>query len=122
MPIENVAAITFSNERCRLIANLAERSVRSIDQFLVEMIDYLAIPEIALLFAEFINGGTTQERKDEISAMVISDNADLDGRPICTFGKVLELKFVCEQLKACIDTSDRRALLSKLANNSTPIF
>lgn len=122
MPIDNVEAIKFSNERCRPIANLGEQAVRSVDQFLIEIIDYLAIPEVASLFAEYNDGGTTQQRKDEIYALVISDNANLDGRPICTFGKVLELKYVCEQLQGCINTSDRRQLLSKLANNSTPIF
>lgn len=120
--ITSPEAKKFSNERARLAANLVERAMRTIDQFLIETVDYLAIPEVATLFAEFINGGTSSDRKAEISAIVIDDNAGLDGRPIATFGKILELKYTLEQIQNAINVGDLRQLLSKLAIDSTPIF
>jgi hypothetical protein len=122
MAITSPAAKAYSNQRARVTANLVEKAVRTIDQFLVETVDYLAIPEVAALFAEYINVATTQLRKDEIAAEVISDDAASDGRPIATFGKILELKYTLEQLQNAINVGDLRQLLSKLASDSTPIF
>lgn len=104
--IDNPQARDIVNENFRRTADITESAIRTIDQMLVIMTDFLAIPEIA-----------AAQNED-----VILDGAETDGRPICTKQKVLELKFVCEQLQACINTDDRRQLLSKLAVNSAPLF
>lgn len=104
--ITNPQAVKHCNEHFRATADIANSAIRTIDEMLIQMTDFLSIPEVS-------NAGNED---------VIIDGAATDGRSLCTKQKVLELKFVCEQLQGCINTDNRRQLLAELAVNSAPRF
>jgi hypothetical protein len=103
--ITDPQAIRFANENARTIADLIGRLDRTLDQFALNVVrDF-----------ESQTGGNANGEE-------IDDGAAADGRNVVTKLNVGELKYVCEQLKACMDTDDRRAIVNRWAVNSQPIY
>ncbi len=103
--ITDAQAVRFANENARTIADLIGKLDRTLDQFALNVVRD---------FEAKTSGNTSGE--------VIDDGADEDGRNAVTKNNVAQLKFVCEQLKACLDTDDRRAIVNTWAVNTQPIY
>ncbi len=108
MSITNAQAVKFSNEKSRVTADLVMQAVRTIDQYLLDITgsEWEAIP--AVIAAQ--------------DSDLIVDGSASDGRKPVTKYKTGELKYVLGQIKACIDTDDRRALLNNWVTNGQPRF
>lgn len=103
--IDNEQAVRFCNNYARTIADLICSMDRSIDQFLIYVVrDF-----------ENLTGGNADGDH-------IVDGSAGDGRPPVTKVNVAQLKFVAGQLKACMDTDDRRALVDNWVVHGEPIF
>lgn len=108
MSITNAQAVRFSNEKSRVTADLVMQAVRTIDQYLLD-----------------ITGSEWEANPAVIAAQdsdPIVDGSETDGRKPVTKVDTAELKYVLGQLKACIDTDDRRALLNQWTTNAQPRF
>lgn len=103
--ITNAAAVKFANERARTLANLIESMDRTLSQFALDVV---------LMFENNTGGNGDND--------LIDDGSTLDGRNRVKKVNVAELKYVCEQLKACMDASDRRAVVHKWVTNGTPLY
>lgn len=103
--ITDAQAVRFANENARTLADLIERMDRTLDAFALNVVrDF-----------EEVTGGNQ-------NGDVIVDGSAADGRNGVTKQDVAALKFVCEQLKACMNTDDRRAVVHRWAVNSAPLF
>lgn len=103
--ITNPQAIRFSNRKARAIATATQTLYRTILQFQQDVVrDFEALT------------GSDQDGD------TIDDGAASQGIPIVTKGNVAELKFVMEQVKDCLETDDRLALLNKWVDQSTPLY
>lgn len=97
--------VRFCNENARTIADLIGKLDRTLDQFALNVVrDFEA------------HTGANQ------NSDAIQDGSATDGRNPVTKVNVAELKYVCEQLKACMNTDDRRAIVNRWAVNAQPIF
>ena len=103
--IDNPQAVAFCNTRARKIADLIRSLDRTIPQFLLEVVRD---------FEELTVGNADGD--------LILDGAAEDGRAQVVKLNVGQLKFVCEQILACIDTDDRRDLVNNWVVNGQPIF
>jgi hypothetical protein len=103
--ITDAQAVRFANDNGRTIADLIAKLDRTLDQFALNVVRD---------FESQTSGNANGEE--------IVDGSLEDGRNTVTKGNVAELKFVCEQLKACMDTDDRRAIVNRWAVNSQPIY
>lgn len=103
--ITNPQAVKFCNENARTIANLIGSMYRTLDQFALNVVRD---------FEENTSGN--------VDADPIIDGSDVDGRNPVTKVNVAELKFVCEQLKATLDTNTLIALVNNWATNTQPIY
>lgn len=103
--ITNPQAIHFANDRARIIANALQTLDRSLAQFALDVVILFETP-------------TTSN----IGGDIINDGSSLDGRNPVTKTNVAELKYVLEQITACMSTDDRRAIVNRWAVNSTPLF
>jgi hypothetical protein len=103
--ITNPQAVRFANENARTLADLIAKMDRTLDQFALNVVrDFEA------------------HTAGDAGGDSIVDGAAEDGRNQVTKDNVGELKFVCEQLKACLNTDDRRAIVNRWAVNSQPIY
>lgn len=105
MTITNPTAIKFANEKCRVLADLIEKTRRAAQQFATDV-----VPE----FENLTTG--------DASGDIINDGADVDGRGQVTKNNVAELKFVAEQLVAALTLDDRAQIVSRWSVNSAPPF
>lgn len=103
--ITNTQAVRFANERARVIADLIEKLDRTIPQFMLDVVQ---------LFENNTGGNANED--------AITDGSASDGRNPVTKYNVGELKYVVEQIKACLDTDDRRAVVHKWAVNGAPAY
>lgn len=102
--IANAQAIKFCNERARPMADLVCKLVRTMPQFMIDVAE----------FEKYV--------QENVEGDLISDGSDIDGRSPLSKKNIAELKFVIEQLIACMDTDDRAALAQHVAVNTQPIF
>ncbi len=102
--ITSPQAIRFCNENVRIIADLTEKLRRTGEQFLINVVEF-----------ETITSGNA-------NGDVVLDGAASDGRQICTKQSVAEVKYVVEQLVACLNQDDRETLIHNLVTNGQPAF
>jgi len=103
--ITNPQAIKFSNEKARVIADLLEKTFRTCDQFMLDIV------------GEF-EGNTGGNANDD----VLIDGAASDGRGVLTKLDIGALKFVVEKIQEAANVSDRRAVVAKVSVNGQPAF
>lgn len=97
-------AVKFANEKARVFADLVERTRRTAQQFLVDVVAF--------------ESGTA----GNADADVINDGSDVDGRNRVTKGNVAQLKFVAEQLVAALTIDDRQQIVARWSVNGQPVF
>lgn len=98
-------AVNFCNQKARRAADLVAALDRTIPQFLLDVVrDF-----------EDITGSN-------VDGDPIIDGALEDGRNQVTKVNVAQLKFVLEQIKAAMDTDNRRDLVNEWVTNGQPIF
>jgi len=102
--ITNAQAVRFVNENARPLADLIESVRRTAEQFAINVVAF-----------EAVTGGN-------VNGDVVIDGAATDGRPLATKGKVAALKYVAEQLVACLNQDDREVLVHDLVTNGQPRF
>lgn len=102
--ITDAQAVRFVNENARPMADLIEKVRRTAEQFAINVVAF-----------EAVTGGNA-------NGDIVIDGAASDGRPIATKGKVAALKYVAEQLVACLNQDDREVLVHDLSINGQPIF
>lgn len=107
MAITNAQAVAFCNGRARIMADLIETMDRTATQFMLDVVENWE--EVA----EVIAAGDSD---------AIVDSTPPDGRTPRTKVNVGEMKFVVEQVQACLATDDRRALIHGWVTNSQPKF
>lgn len=99
-------AVRFANENCRVMADMLQAAYRTAKQFALNVADNF----------ESHTGGNA-------NGDVIVDGSEVDGRPgPRTKYNVGELKYVCEQFAACMETDDRLAIVGRWAVNGLPRF
>lgn len=103
--IKNQQAIRFANEKGRLLADLIQKMDRTAEQFLLAVVQ------------DFEN-----QTGNDANDAVIDDGSLVDGRNQITKENVAQLKYVVEQLRACMGTDDRRAIVSRFAVNGQPLY
>lgn len=106
--ITNAQAVRFSNENARPMADLTESLRRTAEQFLINVVAFEAIVGV--------------DGQGNANGDAVIDGAATDGRPIATKGGVLALKYVCEQVVACLNQDDREVLVHNLVVNGQPRF
>lgn len=105
--ITNPQAVKFCNEKCRTLADQIQRMDRTLSQFMLLVVrDWESVAEV-----------DAAQNTD-----LVVDGSATDGRPPVTRLNVGELKYVIEQLQACMNTDDRRAVVNKWAVNGQPIY
>ena len=105
--ITDAEAIKFCNERCRILADAIESTDRTLTQFMLDVV--LSWESVAEVIAAD-------------NADVIVDGSEEDGRHTNAKINVAELKYVVEQLQACMATDDRREVVHRWACNGRPKF
>lgn len=95
----------FANEKLRVMADMVEQTRRTGEQFLID---------VAAEFESLTSGNASGD--------VIVDGAATDGRSIITKQSVGEVKYVVEQLVACLNQDDRETLIANVSVNGTPRF
>ena len=103
MSITDPQPVRFSKKARNLAEALASVD-RTLTQFALKVVDF------------------ESQTSGNDNADTIEDNANVEGMPIHTKGDIAALKYVFEQLKACLDIDDRRAVINRFVANSTPIF
>lgn len=104
--ITNAEAVSFCNEKARTLANLIEKMDRTLDAFALDVVQMF----------ESNTGGNGDNDP------IIDYSGVPDARHRVTKIDVPKLKYVCEQLKACMNTDDRRAVVHNWATDGTPIY
>ncbi len=104
--ITDPQAVDFANTKARAIANLIESLDRTIDIFLIDVVED---------FEDRTGGNANGD-------VVIVEGLINDSRNPITKQNIAELKFVVEQIKACLDQDDRRTLVHNLVVLGQPIF
>ena len=95
----------FANEKLRIMADMVEEVRRTGEQFLIDVVTE----------AENIIAGNDP-------GDIIVDGAETDGRSIITKQSVGEVKYVVEQLVACLNQDDRESLIANVSVNGAPRF
>lgn len=104
--ITNAQAARFADERARTIADLIWSLDRTLSQFMLDVVrDWESVPEVAAA---------------QNTDVIVSSQPD-SRNPVTKYN-VGELKYVCEQLIACMATDDRRAIVNRWQVNGKPIF
>lgn len=103
--ISNPQAVLFANENARVIADMIESLDRTMSQFMLNVVrDYEP------------NTGAN------LPTDYILDGSVADGRARVTHYDVGALKYVVEQLLACLAQADRRAIVHRWAVNGRPKY
>lgn len=102
--ITNAQAVRFCNENARPLADIIESVRRTAEQFAINVVAFEAAT----------SGNANGD--------VVIDGAATDGRTLATKGKVAALKYVAEQLVACLNQDDREVLVHDLVTNGQPRF
>ena len=107
MPIDDPQAVKFCNENARVMADLIEAMDRTCTQFMLNVVrDFEQVAQV--------------QAAGDSDAIV--DGSAADGRPGVTKAHIAQLKFVVEQLQACLGTDDRRTLVHNWVVNAAPKF
>lgn len=109
--IVNAQAVKFCNQNARTIADLIAKLDRTLPEFALNVV------------RDFENqtGGNVDEDR-VIDGATTVNGVNEDGRTKVTKVRIAELKFVCEQLAAVMNTSNYRALVNNWVTNGNPIF
>ncbi len=103
--ITNPQAVNFCNNKARRLADLIEKARRTAEQFLID---------ITTEFEANVGGNANED--------VIIDGAATDGRQVITKQNIAEVKYVAEQLVACLNQDDRETLIANVSVNGDPLF
>lgn len=107
MPITDPQAVRFCNENARVMADALEKFDRTATQFMLNVVrDWEDRPEV----------------RAAADGDIVVDGSARDGRSPVTKLSVGQLKYVVEQIRACIATDDRRQLTHNWVTNSNPLF
>lgn len=109
--IVNAQAVKFCNQNARTIADLISKLDRTLPAFALNVVRD---------FEHQTNGNASEDRI--IDGATTANDINEDGRTKVTKNNVAQLKFVCEQLLAVMNTSDYRALVNNWVTNGNPIF
>lgn len=102
--ITNPQVVKFCNEKVRTAADLIEKTRRTCEQLLVDLVGVETLVQAAA-------------DKDQID-----DGSKTDGRKVIAKENIAQLKFVVEQLVACLNTDDRAQIVARWSVNGQPIF
>ena len=105
--ITNRQAINFLTNKARPLADLMEKVRRSAEQFAIDIV------------TEFEANVGENAGED-----VIADGSGTatDGRQIVTKDGMAGLKYVAEQMVACLNQDDRETLVGNVSVDGRPIF
>ena len=104
--ITNSQIVHFANEKCRILADLIEKTRRTAEQF---ALDVVAIEGLAAYTGA-------------ADADVIIDGSATDGRQTATKLSIGQLKYVAGQMVTALTTDDRAQLVANWSVNGTPAF
>lgn len=103
--ITDPRAVKFCNEKVRILADLIEKTRRTAEQFAIDVVTEF----------EAHTGGN-------VNGDAVSDGAPGDGRSVITKQSVAEIKYVAEQLVACLNQDDRESIVAAVSVNGQPAF
>lgn len=96
----------FCNQNCRPLADLMERTNRTISQFLLNVTKI----EANAAYIAAADGD------------VIIDGSETDGRKPVTKLSIGQLKYAAEQAQTAMNVDDREQLVNNWTVNSVPLF